>query len=558
MKINERLDTLWRSMRVLSLVRVILITAILAVTLVSESGLLSPWQPRSIVASYLGLALVVVLLNAARAGSYNVQLAGALVLDLLHIAGLIYWSDSSRSVFASLLFLPVVGAALLAPRVVALGTASLASIILLSIGFMHYTGSSDDAVLLQTALLGTGFLTAALVLNKIGQRVLQQEALVREQRRRLESQVQINRTVVSELDRGLLALNSEGEVLLLNLQAARLLGINTALGEPVQSALSALSPELLQKMQEWQQAIDGESIPAHCDLTVAQDLPVLKKGVARRIRIRPLANTAPRTPANELLVALEDLRELEGRATQLKLASMGRLTASIAHEIRNPLAAVSHAAALMSEEAGQEPSRLLRIIQDNVRRIDRIIEDVLSISRSGRVRAEPVALFEALRQAVSELQRDNDSTVERVNLSVPRECFVWFDREHLAQILNNLLQNASRYAGTQKGAISISAHLTPVEGALEKSQWELVIQDDGPGLSAEVQAHLFEPFFTTHAQGTGLGLYLARELATANEASLFARDEKNDTGKVKGASFVLRMKQAPSPKHHQLHTHESI
>jgi two-component system sensor histidine kinase PilS (NtrC family) len=520
-----------------------------------ESGILSASQPQAFAVSYLALAMLMLMLNVARLWGYSIQLTLALAMDLAHIAGLIYWTDLSRSIFTSLLFLPVVGSALLAPRVTALATAALATIVLLLLSFIRYTSSNDDAVLLQTALLGTGFLAATLVLNKIGQRVLEQDALVKEQKRRLETQILINRTVVSELDRGLLSLTSEGEVFLLNTQASRLLGLVAEPGQSVQPILAASYPALLHNLQRWQHAPEGHSLPGHFDLTIFPDSSSLKKGVLRRVRVRPLAHVDPSAGMNELLVALEDLRELEGRATQLKLASMGRLSASIAHEIRNPLAAVSHAAALMSEEADQEPPRLLRIIQENVRRIDRIIQDVLSISRSGRARIEPIVLVEALRQVIVEGVGRGDMFAERICLAVPSECAVWFDREHLTQILNNLLQNAARYASKKKGAINISAQLTAAGGMLDKSYWELVIEDDGPGLSIEVQMHLFEPFFTTHAQGTGLGLYLARELATANEASLFLRDEKNDSENVRGASFVLRMK--PAPSFNQSHKHVS-
>jgi two-component system sensor histidine kinase PilS (NtrC family) len=164
-----------------------------------------------------------------------------------------------------------------------------------------------------------------------------------------------------------------------------------------------------------------------------------------------------------------------------------------------------------------------------------------------------VVLAKVLSQSITELQRGNAMPPDRVCLNVPAECRVWFDREHLAQILNNLLQNAARYASMKKCAISISLYPSSVAGA-DKNYCDLAIEDDGPGLEVGVQAHLFEPFFTTHAQGTGLGLYLARELATANQASLFAKDEKNDMKKDRGAVFILRMKQVHSPNHYEART----
>ncbi len=535
----DRSIALWRGMRVLALVRVLLVTAIAGSAWLATPDFFVTWQARGVAGSYWLCALIALALNLRRATTYRGLLTASLAVDVLHITALLFWGDFSRSIFASLFFLPVVGAALLAAQLAALGTAAAATISLLCISFLRYPVVRDDGLLLQTALLGTGFFAVALVLNRIARRVIEQETVVREQQRRLESQRQLNRTVVRELDRGLLAVAADGEVQLLNAQAVRLLGVSVELGLPARQTLQWAHPGLWEKLWAWRQSPRLEVGQIYEDLTIQVSTPGERSWTPRRLRVRPLAAPQAQAGLNDLLVALEDLRELEGRATQLKLASMGRLTASIAHEIRNPLAAISHAAALMAEES-PEPPRLLRIVQENVRRIDRIVQDVLSVSRGGRASLAPVVLLEVVMQAVAELQRDPRMSPDRVSIRMTREALGMFDRAHLLQILGNLLQNASRYASVQKGAIRLTAQPSGPEA---EGRLDLVIEDDGPGLSAEVRAHLFEPFFTTHAQGTGLGLYLARELAVANEANLFVReDNAQPIDRLPGAAFVLRMK----------------
>jgi two-component system sensor histidine kinase PilS (NtrC family) len=229
---------------------------------------------------------------------------------------------------------------------------------------------------------------------------------------------------------------------------------------------------------------------------------------------------------------IEDLKEIQAEATQLKLASMGRLTASIAHEIRNPLAAIGHATSLLAEESDVATSRLLQIIQDNTKRLDRIVADILSVSRSARVQQEVFAPLSLVTTVVDDLVRDYGLDKARIVVDFAANYEIRFDRSHLTQIMVNLTSNAARYASLNPGAIEIAME----EG--EYDTLELSVSDDGPGVPESAQQQLFEPFFTTERQGTGLGLYLARELAIANGAELFL-----DPGRISGAKFKLRLQE---------------
>ena len=235
----------------------------------------------------------------------------------------------------------------------------------------------------------------------------------------------------------------------------------------------------------------------------------LSTPVARlKVRCIPLA-----TSEKSWVLVLEDQNLAEQAAQRLKLAALGRLTANIAHENRNPLSAISHAAQLLLEEA-HDPvqSRLADIIENNACRLNRLVEEVLTLNR--RDRLKPIGFDEkTLASLLEELLQTEEIPANAVIISMSESVHFQFDPDHLRQIVWNLLRNAWRFSQKQAGSI----HFRMLQ---QKGRVHIEIQDDGPGLPPEHQGKLFEPFFTTDARGTGLGLFLARELAEANHAEL--------------------------------------
>jgi two-component system sensor histidine kinase PilS (NtrC family) len=217
---------------------------------------------------------------------------------------------------------------------------------------------------------------------------------------------------------------------------------------------------------------------------------------------------------------LEDLSRIQAEAQQLKLAALGRLTANIAHEIRNPLSAINHATELLqeTESANATDARLLQIIHDNTQRIDGMVQEVLKLNRRDRVHREVVELTGYLEIFATEFCKNE--RIERAVLVVETDgpLQVQFDRSHLNQVMWNLCRNALRHGSQLPGSIRILARHGEPSNASGSVLIDVV--DDGPGIPLAVQAQLFEPFFTTVSSGTGLGLYLARELADANGGSL--------------------------------------
>jgi two-component system sensor histidine kinase PilS (NtrC family) len=217
------------------------------------------------------------------------------------------------------------------------------------------------------------------------------------------------------------------------------------------------------------------------------------------------------------VIFLEDQTRVQAQARQLKLAAIGRLTANIAHEVRNPLGAISHAAELMQEEPAINDTtrRLLTIIRENSQRLDRMVNDVLRLNRGERAHRERFKLVDFLRTFVEQFAQIEkvDAGIFAIELAADPE--VLFDRSHLNQVMWNLCRNALRHCRRERASIRIHVALDRVIPVVK-----LDVIDDGPGVAAGVRSHLFEPFFTTAAGGTGLGLYIAREVCDANGATL--------------------------------------
>ncbi len=208
------------------------------------------------------------------------------------------------------------------------------------------------------------------------------------------------------------------------------------------------------------------------------------------------------------------MEQVQAQAQQIKLIAMGRLTANIAHEIRNPLAAISHATELLAEgQEGATQQRLVRIIGDNTQRLNKLVTDVMELGRRDRAQPELILLNDVIEVLVDDMGLVDARVAVAVTIKCRPSLRLWFDRNHLQRVMTNLIENALRYCGNVAGGIRIEAKES---GEVV----QLMVSDDGPGVAKGVQEQLFEPFFTTRSAGTGLGLYIARELCEANGAML--------------------------------------
>jgi two-component system sensor histidine kinase PilS (NtrC family) len=269
----------------------------------------------------------------------------------------------------------------------------------------------------------------------------------------------------------------------------------------------------------------GETLPPH-------PFQVGREG--RRLRARFIELEPTRREG--AVVVLEDMTELEAQAQRMKLASLGLLTANLAHEIRNPLSAIRHAAGLLREDVqganDATAARLSGIIDSNAERLNWLVEDVLALNRRDRLTREALPLEPYLNAFVEQIAQREGTSLDLVVIHVAGEPVICFDVAHLEQILWNLFRNALRFCLRRPGSIRIRA----VAG---ETKVDVDVANDGPSIPVELQSRLFEPFYTTDKSGTGLGLYIARELAEANGASLHYVDIPD------GAMFRLSSQAAP-------------
>jgi two-component system sensor histidine kinase PilS (NtrC family) len=440
---------------------------------------------------------------------FNLQLSLQVFADIAAITVLMYASGGMKSGLGVMLLISLTGAALVGPRRLTYLYAALAAIaVLIEQGYWVLVFDVPTSNFLQPGLLAIGYFATAGITSQLAQRVVANETLARQRGLALQSQQRVNQLVLADMQDGVLVLDRAGRVAQANSQVARLLGIERLTG----AAFGALLPEAASRWAQWRAATPGRApaAPTVCDVPAR----------GRDLRVRFIdAGTAEEFT----VVFVEDMTRLREQAQQMKLAALGRLTANIAHEIRNPLSAISHAAELLGEEertgeaGGRDPGgdqrRLTRIIRDNALRLDRLVSDVLQLNRRDRVETERIHLNTWLEGFLDEFARNESVARGRLVLEAGRETFVHFDRGHLHQVLWNLLRNAVRHATEAPGAVRLVVEVLA-------NQVELNVIDDGEGVSKENQGQLFEPFFTTYSAGTGLGLYLARELCAANGAAL--------------------------------------
>ena len=510
-------DSFWISLRYFSLYRMAVAALFLGITLFYGDSLnLGSHRLnffRLVCVAYLMLGVVFHSLLRNLRDLFNLQLSLHLALDILAITLLMYASGGIQSGLGVMLLIALTGAALVAPRRLSLLYAALAAIaLLLEQSFWVLRFDAPTANYLQPGLLAIGCFASAGVTGWLAQRVAANESLARQRGRALETQLRVNQLVIADMQDGVLVLDRDGRVAQHNPQAQRLLGAGSLLG----AELARLLPGFGERWQAWR---TGDAAAAQSDLELR----------GRGLRLRLMQTGA----AEELAVLfVEDTTRSRDEAQQLKLAALGRLTANIAHEIRNPLSAISHAAELLDEEQRErDRERLTRIIRDNTLRLERLVSNVLQLNRRDRAAADRIALNAWLAAFVEDFAANESVPRGRIALETAREAIVEFDREHLRQILWNLLRNAVHHAREEAGSVRIALNAYA-------DQVELNVIDNGPGVARVNQGQLFEPFFTTESKGTGLGLYLARELCAANRAALEYVDD------MRGAHFRILCREA--------------
>ena len=443
--------------------------------------------------------------------------------DLLCFTALHVLAPGSNVNYVALLVLPVLTAGVLTPRLMALATAAAVALALLGTAWLSVLAGHGDGTqqMTQAALAGSGFFVIAVLAGELAGRLAREELTARGSLELARQQAQLNRLVIEEMQDGVLVVDRRGRVRAANPSARRLLA---------PSGMSRPAPFQLRGVAAWnalvktvERAFVEASWPeAGRDVALPFE-PGSVSGLGQqrtlRVRVRFTRKREPAAAEEFCVLFLEDVRNMQARSRQEKLAAMGRVSAGIAHEIRNPLAAISQANALLSEDATDPAQRrLMRMVSENVERLKRIVDDVMEVAPGvvldpGVIDANALVADICGEWARSTGTRLGDDGILRVDL--PSEPLgVVFDAEHLRRVLVNLLDNALRHASKVPGAIHLRLD------SRHEGQAFLSIASDGAPIPPDVEPYLFEPFFSTRSRGTGLGLYICRELCERNGASI--------------------------------------
>jgi two-component system, NtrC family, sensor histidine kinase PilS len=467
-----------------------------------------PGEMAVICALYFFAGIGLIALRRVPFGGLRALTLTHAVVDSLAMGFVLWAAGGVASGLGILLLLPVAAMALLALHRDAFFTAALASCSVLLQQLVVNLDAETGGGYIAAGVLGAVIFIAAVSVRPLANRLIASEALVRRQEVDLANMAQLSQYIVQHLRESIIVVDAQDRIRLINQSAAEILGNTNAWPDAL---LGECSPRLLFLLSGWRQHRNAQEIGTFASLDGSR---LIQPHFAQ------LGNSQPAP----VLIFLEDTSLLAEKVQQSKLAALGRLSASIAHEIRTPVGAMSHAGQLLAESVSATPEdrRLTQIIRDNAERVSRIIENVLQFSRRGTRRPERLELSGWVNDFWVEFCATNQVGAAQLRIAVSPEegqpVEVRVDPTQLHQVMSNLCQNALTHGRRPEG------EGMPVEiryGRLTSNGRPFVeVIDQGPGIAREDLERVFEPFFTRAARGTGLGLFLARELAASNGATL--------------------------------------
>jgi len=505
-------DLTWRVIGTLNVFRLLLAVVLLVLFFAADEqrffGDRYPALFSATVAGYLVFAFISGLAIRYRWVSAGPLIVAQVTVDIASIIILMHASGGIGSGLGALLIIFVGASSLVLPLRIPGFFAALASLAILGEQFFsQLSGLSDTSNYNDAGILGGVIFAISLAARPLARRVQVSEELARQRGVDLANLSELNEYIVQHLRESIVVVDGDNNIRLINGSAAQLLGIaNNCHGLPLGDAAN----DLVNYLATWR-ADESQESHTEFSMIAADNTSRLKAHLA------PLGKDGDRH--GPVLVFLEDASLMNARVQQSKLASLGRLSASIAHEIRNPVGAMSHAGQLLAESAGisKEDLRLTDIIRTHAERVSNIIENVLQLSRRESSKAERFALRPWLNDFATEFSRTLElQEGELAVTDVPEDLEVRMDPSHLRQVLWNLCDNAVKYA-SETGGILVELQA----GRMQRTNRPfLEILDQGHGIDPAIIDKIFEPFFTDRSGGTGLGLYISRELCELNRATL--------------------------------------
>ena len=506
------------SLRLLRLLAFYRCVAAIALAVASGSTLISSVTYSAAFAYSVWALLSVFMLHRFKGGISGLLLA-QLATDLVFIVVIFVDSQNAATNYATYLY-PILAAHgwFMRDRM-AFAHAALATIVLLLAELLTRSGSVQ--AITQSALVGTGYFLLTAIGIVLGRSAEESELKVVSRNADVRRLAHINQVVISELDDGVLVVGALGQIVMANPQATRWLGGDEALMR-ADTQLSDLSADLHARWQAFfmsNSTLDGS--------------PIRTRDGSRLLSPRMMPVDLEQRAGT--LIFLEDIEHAEAQAQQIKLAALGRLSASIAHEIRNPLSAIKQAAQLIGEEVNHSPEAraLTTMIDKNVDRIDRIVRDVSLLGRRDRGNPAPLEIEYAVTELTDELCTTLDAPRSAFRLALSGVAMIYVDRSHFDEMMVNLMSNAWRHSSKGNDCVSVTVNIND-----EMQRAIINVIDDGRGVKQDIADRIFEPFFSGSGS-TGLGLYLVRELALANGGSVRLGSSQQ------GARFVLELPLLP-------------
>lgn len=497
---------------------------------------------QNIAVFYLAFAITILALSYLKANRVLSPVANVIqpiqiVADIFFITLLMNAAGGIQSGIGLLLIVTIVIASLVSNGRLALFYAAIASIcLLLEQSYQIVKWDLSIASYTQPAMLSMSCFATAWLAFSLAKRMQHSEDLASARSIDLENLAQVNELITQEMQDGVLVVDQEWNIRHCNLQAQALLTLRNIPDQHL--TLNSHAPDIANVFSQW---LSNPGSDNHA--------LILSNNRELRLRFMQIKEEK----GIGAVIFIQDWSQEQAMAQQTKLAALGRLTANIAHEIRNPLSAISHANQLLQEEENipAPTARILQIIADNIQRIDQIIKDVLELNRRDRTHQEKIDLQQFLQEFHTHFCAVEKIPANYVQLHLQQQpLYTTFDKRHLQQILWNLCKNGWEHSQRNAGSLGIECTEAGTMGL------NIHVYDDGEGVLDKDRARLFEPFFTTKTTGNGLGLYISRELAAANGAILHYHvrnadnklDNKNAENKntSSGSVFTIQLKKAQS------------
>ena len=456
-------------------------------------------------AVYFAIAIAMILALKQRWPKLEHQAWLHIVVDVVAISLLLYSSGGVSSGLGMLLVIPVGAVSLLLRRAFVIAAIAALPLLVQQL-LVHLAGLAAAADYTAAGVLGAILFVIALGALPLADRIRETEELVRQRDVDLANMAELSQYIVQHLRESILVVDVDDRIRLINESAAEILGDRRAIPGAL---LGEVSPRLLYFLSTWRQEPNSQP-PGPASFVAADGGRVIQPHFA------PLGGANP----GPVLVFLEDTSLLDESVRQTKLAALGRLSASIAHEIRNPVGAMSHAGQLLAESPnlGADEHRLTEIIRTNAERVSTIINNVMQLSRRDVTRPERLTLVDWLQDFRDEFCQTTQTSETAIDVAVEGgDIEIRVDPSHLHQVLWNLCENALKYAGNADSTRVVELRCGRMAGT---GRPFLEVADRGPGIDRQSVDRIFEPFFTSSKGGTGLGLFIARELCQCNGALL--------------------------------------